>query len=1428
MPLNSREEAIRQIAEAREYQARLLRGQQEPKSGFLRSVAEVGAVVGLGYAGLKSEGALRLMGRISEGLHDFIQPFRNVLAGPRAQNIRFSNFDLLADIKDFRSVTDAFTAHGGGTGILGQEISRAKTLLQNRFAGPANIGGLRRMTAGDLMRDPARFSAHSRQQIEWGLQQGLISSETPLTRGAGGLTVDRVTGRVVDARTLNPRFFLRNVYEHARSIQVPFFGVRPADIIAAPLKLFTPRSAQPFAGVVRSNTTLTKGVRTPDAFSYVLGGELLSYTPQGFRSLTQGLKLGTANSVAGQTHLQRYGLNLTPEGFALKARIQSGGRGGVLGFIDSVQQITGIGPAHRTKDQAFVSMVLNPLRRREHGEIFRAPNVSRADNRPFFRRFIDGLADQQHAQAQGLDFQAYSAEAVPNTTPLSWLDKVKAYFGASRRAYVVRKGLTRPPTHRDLVAPSAQGQGFLPGYHATTGVTGPGIMGAAPTGMARNQYYAYGGGIGEAVADAANMFTNRLNDLIGWTTGLGFRPTTGQGTVGGLAAAGVNVAKIYGMFSLAAAGVGYLTYADHLAESITGVSPKKLLIGSYAGARLGQQTIREGLGIAPAARYLEDLMPKSVDSGASWLARTVLPLVAGAAKGGYRGLAAGAVVSGAIGGSGLGQSPGELLEEYKGERLVPIRKSRFWLLGRSPWEGGQVDYYAPGWVARELSDYKYTDTLYGSKADYFRHVANIPVPLLGSIPLPTPHNLFGLSPLVQGDFFGGGKEFLAQKHRFDRPYPDSPGVDSEEAAQWAQFLASRGPFDPPLGAGQRLGMGTVGSLGVPPKNPAGSLTDKIGDAVDRITELGGIYKFLAWDLPGFSDRGRPKLANSSDMNDSARAFADEQLGGAFGMSELYRRLVPTPDKTINPVPNNMPGWLPGLRSDYVDDRQYHVDFTLGDPYAKLKMGEFRLPGKGYESLHRLHSGSPGIYDAMDRFLILSDVAPHSRARKEYQAIVEGWSKAGVLDAYWSGKLETTKEQIKKRMERFEFTHRRFTGLITDPDPEGTRQKYNPLEKGLGAGWEMLTHDLVPALGATVPLFGPLVSDKLLVARSPIEQYMHNELYGEEFADWKNPWEAFLRPKLNVLTAANPIVSVLGGMGMGTMGATPMAGLGIGLASSLFLGTRSLTRELTGETYIPQHRQQEWELQEYFDNLRYLKSMGLSQQAEQIGDNELANYYNREMKRTVSSINYGAGPGQYISASLKALPRSMRSYFLPFMQMPTETQRHILPYMPEHIQPVFAASWAKAGQAPPDIGRFDGVFSVSPQERVAGYFSANQMPGPDSPIWHPDIPLDAVKIRMVDSGANSIAADIHKFELFPEHRFRASRFANIPVPDVDNLEHPEITSSNDLDLQRTLERAGFSNVNIRPSLGPSYGSGMQWGIKYDNMPSMREVIRRMTL
>lgn len=150
----------------------------------------------------------------------------------------------------------------------------------------------------------------------------------------------------------------------------------------------------------------------------------------------------------------------------------------------------------------------------------------------------------------------------------------------------------------------------------------------------------------------------------------------------------------------------------------------------------------------------------------------------------------------------------------------------------------------------------------------------------------------------------------------------------------------------------------------------------VHSAAVSLRMVSGIYGWMGSLLGDYGEMNRPHIANASDMDSFSRRFWDQNMGGLGGdVMEILRRFIPTYGRytAINPLKNTMPDWLPER-------------FRMGDPYVSVPNGEERLPGVGYERLHSLHPDVYGRYGALDRYAILSDIAPYSPEAKFWKQI----------------------------------------------------------------------------------------------------------------------------------------------------------------------------------------------------------------------------------------------------------------------------------------------------------------------------------------------------------------------------------------------------------------------------------------------------------
>lgn len=444
----------------------------------------------------------------------------------------------------------------------------------------------------------------------------------------------------------------------------------------------------------------------------------------------------------------------------------------------------------------------------------------------------------------------------------------------------------------------------------------------------------------------------------------------------------------------------------------------------------------------------------------------------------------------------------EEVREYYESGEDPVRKGRFWGIGsNTPWQGGKIDYYTPNWYRRLKSDYKFTDTMYGSEGEYWanhwmptltnplaplkhflidpkhyekKHAEDRPYAITGGfaelqmIPLigPALDNTIGrvLKPRTENpELERAHRKYLQEiNEQTTAKYTNATGggyMQSMPAGGYEVTAASGsygipgGSFGVPGGAGGGIGGAasmsnlTAINQGIAAKgaNPVPSITSLdslrdpdivadlstvgnpsgLGSTVENMyysmTEMAGIYGFSLNTMMGHDEKNRSlTLDPSSRMMSYSRAWWDLELGGLGGdLSEIGRRYNPR-DKGnyYNPIRNTMPDWMPG--SDYF------IDFQHGDPFTKVKKGEMRLPGAGYESLNDLHPDEFGTYGAFDRFKILADVAPHSDQYKFFRRAVSQMNQQGMLTEGMKAEYADIRDQVTEKGKKYRFFDRKFS------------------------------------------------------------------------------------------------------------------------------------------------------------------------------------------------------------------------------------------------------------------------------------------------------------------------------------------------------------------------------------------------------------------
>ena len=181
----------------------------------------------------------------------------------------------------------------------------------------------------------------------------------------------------------------------------------------------------------------------------------------------------------------------------------------------------------------------------------------------------------------------------------------------------------------------------------------------------------------------------------------------------------------------------------------------------------------------------------------------------------------------------------------------------------------------------------------------------------------------------------------------------------------------------------------------------------------HLQEIAGLYGwFGSLVAPGIAQpEGKVEVASASRGYGRERRFYDQEIGGLGGnISDVLRRFLPHRRRAIeqyDPVPNNMPSWLPG--ADYLGG-----GFKTGDPFSKIPLGEARLPGSAYTRLHpgtsermlRIRASSIGKSQAeMEAYLTqkegegdhFSGGSAAEMGTKMHRVLQERWRKLGLLE-----------------------------------------------------------------------------------------------------------------------------------------------------------------------------------------------------------------------------------------------------------------------------------------------------------------------------------------------------------------------------------------------------------------------------------------------
>jgi len=864
--------------------------------------------------------------------------------------------------------------------------------------------------------------------------------------------------------------------------------------------------------------------------------------------------------------------------------------------------------------------------------------------------------------------------------------------------------------------------------------------------------------------------------------GTGFKP----GARGPLNVIGRVATRVMLPAYIATVGYNYLDYRVRRSKALDKTPLREGITTAGAGmwvkSRMFMQETLDNLGVLDFHKHTQTLFPGYLKAagmiagvvsgmkatqpfGSSFANTFVSSLIMGFAGG----------VAGYATEKALSYSPKQLKRIYSGEEKVPVRKGRWWEFGRTPFEGGKIDYYKPHWYPLMRSRYKEKGTLYPSEDWKWQN-----------------HWLIGRLTGNKVDPYAWEKKYYKE-----RPYPITSGafedvpligptldatlgklIKPRKLMHTEEWLGKDGPVEQPdetsrirrmpVDTSTRLGLDEIPRSGMGEIISPTDIRHRIGEQLYRTTEWMGLPGFYTQEaLRAITGREslfeQARLQSPSRATGAERNYWDRSLGGLLGSTEIFRRFFPHRRRQIeeyNPIPNLM-----GKEHPWVPGSDYFVDFKHGDPFTKVPLGEARLPGTGYEALNELHSNIPGVYDPVDRYLILADVAPYSNEFKNYRTIVNAWMRSGVIDKTWREKVYLSREQREARMERYEFQPRSFSKVRKQVDEALTQanegEKYSAIERKAATAWENLAH-----IASNTPLPGlSYLTSKIMPVRTPIEHYERFQVFGRESASWGQPIRDF--------------------------------------AKVYYQEARGKIQP----NWIPPDVEKKREIEDYFDKLEYVKYKQLAKRAREVEDEDIAEEFDDRSKETMHGLNpYGSW-----SNIFRAMPSAERSYFMEFSKAKDEERERIKEIVPDYMERIYEAQWQLRDRKKPE-GTESTRIEKQTNEDLSDFFAKKYLPSPNWLGWHPDVDLEKVKLKVVKNEA----LDIHDFNLWRQQEEETKKE---PIPFIRDFRTPNPQYDTPVlrrELIEMLTEQGFNFPEIEISTQPSDKSrvNIDFDVSYD--------------
>jgi hypothetical protein len=624
---------------------------------------------------------------------------------------------------------------------------------------------------------------------------------------------------------------------------------------------------------------------------------------------------------------------------------------------------------------------------------------------------------------------------------------------------------------------------------------------------------------------------------------------------------------------------------------------------------------------------------------------------------------------------GMMEDPEELKAIYSGEKLVEVKKGRWWEAGGTPYEGGQTSYFRPHAYHSFMTKAR-EKSVWGDEVEEY-----------------SPLSRFLLKNFTY---------HLEEKNYYNRPYPMT-GAGFEDVPIIGKLLsATIGRVVKPTklmhedelyreeGGNREIaflrGFGSNPSLGEMgpgiPVSPYGGMRT-LGAIQYTFREIEGLTGY-AKNVMQKLVTGREVLGtreyvmeNANLMDSTIESYWSKDLGGFGFMSEPIRRIFPRPRAeidTYNPIMNSMPSYIPER-------------LKRGDPYRLLPNGYARLPGEGYAALNPDVAGlDPEDYPDIHKYKILADIAPQSRETIRLRQKLMERKIGEALTDHERGIFDDVTEYHQKRLaaNRDDVFHENAIKLpfISDTIAGGYLGVTETIRRGSAA-----LENLIPG--------GFRPSAKLLGhTRDAIETYEYERVYNTSNSFWDAPIRDWFRPAM--------------------------------YSAAHFLGWDGK----------PSHVKQREDLDAHFDKLQFIKFMKLASNAENPKDKK--RFLGLAARTRVGVNPDGDALSMYLSLPTQekrffdAFAHAEGSDRERILEMVPEDQTHLYKAVWERMDA--GEELSMLSSAKPVINE---EYMYSKLKEVSQEMKLGPAPKADWIGWHKDVDMNDIKIKYISSTGEDI-------------------------------------------------------------------------------------------